>query len=161
MFTFIWNDFDMNIYLYFLGSHKRDSSGFCSRFGYCALYKQEKTLVSITSTVRSVCIAFLAIFSAFEWSLFAFLSYEFTACYCHRSREFLFSSSTEETKNVPLHTKAPSVSVPKVVLSFMLVLPLAFSACEGFDSCCLFISFADCFFSHGLSVCYLVDTCVH
>ena len=42
------------------------SSVFCSRFGHCALYKQEKTLVSITSTVRSVCIAFLAIFSAFE-----------------------------------------------------------------------------------------------
>ena len=31
----------------------------------------------------------------------------------------------------------------------MLVLPLAFSACEGFDSCCLFITFADCFFRTG------------
>ena len=73
----------------------------------------------------------------------------------------LFFRRRRKTQTTFLYTKAPSLSVPKVVLSFMSVLLLAFSACEGFDSCCLFISFADCFISHGLIVCYLVGTCVH
>ena len=61
----------------------------------------------------------------------------------------LFFPGRRKTQTTFLYTKAPSLSVPKVVLSFMLVLPLAFSACEGFDSCCLFITFADCFFRTG------------